>query len=211
MPWLILLTELAIASPPPDLDARIALRGIAEQWSEPAIASVYRSGMMLGGAAVVLPVPTVPLGAGLELGYLRMEHGDEGPTTEEQAESGTLDYGETPVLELVPVSVLIEWYLVDAPAWQAYLAAGPTLTSFTERYGDADGAVEATSGARIAAEVRMGLRIDTGLIDPPAAPASSPIEALEIEIYGGRRAQRPGAEGFDLSAWRGAIGLSLRL
>ncbi len=70
----------------------------------------------------------------------------------------------------------------------------------------------AQTAAVLGWEMRLGTRIDTGLIQPRLAPAGPGVlKALEIEIYVGRRFHRKPAAGVDLSAWRAALGASLRL
>lgn len=203
----LLAAELAFAAPQ-ETDVRIALRGIAEHWADPAIGSVYRTGGFIGGIGVIAPIYG-PIGLDIEGGYKRMQHGDDG---QDEAETGaSTDHGTHPLLELVPISLLVEYRFELDESLHAFAALGPTFTAFTERHSTDAAGLGVTRGARLAAELRTGIRVDTGLVEPPAAPAPSPIDALELEVYGARRLQRPGVDGFDLSAWRGSIGLVVRL
>lgn len=211
---LVFLTELALAAPPAaEADdgpaVRVSLRGVAEAWSDGAIATVYAPGGLLGALGVAAPLRG-PVGLSAELGYKRLEHGDTGPLADGEA-APTPDYATAPLLELIPVTLLAQLTVLDRDALDAYVAAGPAVVAFTERHAPGDDGLAATSGLRIAAELRAGVLIDTGLIRPPAAPAPSPVQALEIELYGARRLQRPGVPGLDLGAWRAGAGLCLRL
>ena len=97
---------------------------------------------------------------------------------------------------------------------QLFAGLGPALVAFqvlhSSNEDNADTTV--TTGVKVATELRMGARFNTGMVQAPLAPVSSDAaEALEIEIYMGRRHQfNPSGVGFNLSAWRIGGGLALR-
>ncbi|MEQ1503689.1 MAG: hypothetical protein ABMB14_15730, partial [Myxococcota bacterium] len=171
--------------PPPGHDLRIVLRGQVERWNDPAIATVYKSGTWLGGLGVVAPV-IGPLGVDLEAGFARMKSGSA-------------------TFEIAPLSALVELSANFGHA-DGFLGVGPAWTVFTE-----SGGATVVDGARLAGELRGGLRVDTGLIDPPMAPATSgPVRRLELEVYLARRSQLPSqSPGLSLGAWRGSLGLGV--
>jgi hypothetical protein len=194
------LAALALLSPgaaawavsPPDLDpeeaprseVHLILRGVVERWNDPAITTVYRSGTWLAGAGLVVDL-LGPLGVDVEVGFGRLQ-------------------GEQATLEIAPLSALIE---LTAPLGRAdgFLAAGPAWTVFTESGGG-----DVVDGARISAELRGGVRVDTGLVQPPAAPAPSTFDRMELELYFARRAELPGpGRGLQLGAWRASVGLGV--
>ena len=195
---LTLLCALALATEPPEpepVSLRFAIRGVAEQWNEPALASVYKAGAPIGAVSFGLPL-TDALWLDLEVGYRHL-------ASEEDEELA---------LHLIPASLLAEWSFGHGLA-RPFLAAGPTITAFQEQHApDAEG-IGATGGARLAGELRVGFRVDTGLVQQRRAPAPNPVKSVGIEVYAGRRQSRPigGRTGFDLGAWRAAIGLSLAL
>ncbi len=163
-------------------------RGLIERWNDPAIATVYKSGAWLGGLGLVTPI-IGPVAVDVEIGFARLKAGEA-------------------TLELVPLSGLVEGFAPLGPV-QGFAGLGPTWTGFTEVGGD-----EAVDGARIAAELRAGVRVDTQFVDPPAPPApAGPIRALMLEINVGRRFEFPGSppKGFHLGAWRACIGLGAAL
>jgi hypothetical protein len=195
---MLVWSSLALAAPDParpgaapaedEPGVQLVLRGLVEHWNEPALSAVYKSGTWLGGLGLVVPV-VGPLGLDLELGFGRLK-------------------GTGSTMELAPLSALVE---LGAPMGRldGFVGVGPAWTVFGERVeGSTEGAVQ---GARIAAELRAGLRLDTGLVDPPSPPTPQGLlQALQLEVYVARRAQMPGeAEGLQLGAWRGSVGLGM--
>jgi hypothetical protein len=187
----LLSTATFAASPPPGdtpptSSVGVALRGTTEAWSDPAIAQVYRSGAWFGGLGVVVRMGGW-FALDAEANFRRLK-------------------GEGSELTLAPMSLLAEARRPFGVV-EAFVGLGPTWTAFTE--GGETGPV--VTGARLAGELRTGLRIDTGLVDPPMAPANGgPVRAVELEIMIGRRAELPGGDGFSLGAWRGGVGLLAR-
>jgi hypothetical protein len=163
---------------------RVVLRGLVESWDDPALSAVYSSGTWLGGLGVVVPV-WGPVLVDVEASFRRLESG-----------------GST--FEIAPLSALVEFGPRKGTV-EPYAGLGPTWTAFTESAGDSS-----VQGARLAAELRGGLRVDTGLVRPPMPPAGDgPVRALEIELYLARRVSLPGGEGFALGAWRGSLGVAV--
>lgn len=188
-------SSLALAAPEearPSPGVRLAVRGLVERYNDPALASVYKSGIWLSGLGLAVPL-LGPLGVDLEGGFGRM-----------RAEGSTF--------EIAPLSGLLTLsFPLGGPDRRVdgFLGAGPAWTMFGERIeGSTEGSIQ---GARIAGELRFGLRIDTGLIDPPSPPAPPGLlQRLELECYAARRAQFPSdAEGLLLGAWRGSLGIGL--
>lgn len=211
----LIIANFAFAAPvvdePSAPHTRVALRMVMESWSDGAIGTVYGTGGIASGIGAVVPV-WGPLSLDIEATYKRVQYDDQGVGDDGQVDDQT-DYATNPMLELVPLSLLVEYRLPGATdSFQSFVSLGPTYTSFSERHApDEESGLGVTAGARVAAELRAGMRFDTGLIQPKLAPAASPVDALELEFYLGRRAQRGSVEGFNLSAWRAAVGLSFRL
>lgn len=166
----------------------VVLRGMVERWEDPSLSAVYASGVWAGGAGLVAPI-VGPLDVDVELAFARLK-------------------GEGTTFEIAPLSLLPE---IGAPLGpvRGFLGVGPTWTVFGERE---DEGLRGVTGARIAAEVRAGLRADTGLVHAPMAPANAgPVRRIDVEIYVGRRSQLSGGDGFHLGAWRASAGLALCL
>lgn len=179
-----------VAAEEAPMPVRVALRGATELIDDPAITQVYGSATWFAGASVAWPIAP---------------QRDAGPVVEVEAawHRATADAS---TLRLVPLSALFEWQTRRL----VYFGIGPTFTVFQETHPLVDG-VGVTSGGRIAGELRAGIRVDTGLVDPPMPPAPTfGPRAIEFELYVSRRSELPGRpEGFDLGAWRGAVGLVL--
>lgn len=210
----LILVELAAFGAPFDLQPElgVVVRAVGETWPDEGIGSVYATGALAGGAALLVE-PFSWLGADMEFAYRRLSPANEGREGR---------------LELVPLSLVVEARYVSPRGVTGFAGLGPALTLFTDRnpsgHGNAASWTDATlanpvqtvlTGGRLAVEVRTGLRMDTGLVRPPRPPArSGPVQALDVELYVARRFQNPGrkaGEGFNLSAWRAALGLILWL
>lgn len=186
---MIALFASAFAAPPPSISPRepsgfrVVARGLVEQWDDPALATVYKSGTWLGGVGVIAPV-WGPILVDLEASFKRIS-------------------GAGSTFEIAPLSGLVEVAMKQGSI-QPYAGLGPTWTVFSEK------GATTVNGSRIAGEIRGGLRINTGLVQPPLPPASGgPVKALEIELYLGRRMTLPGGTGLSLGAWRGSLGVGV--
>jgi len=172
------------------------LRFVGEAWDEPELGRVYRPNALMGGAGVVIGVHRWAQ-IDFEVAYERMagQHIDRDSLE-------PIDKQAT--LELAPISLLVEGR-VPFERGHVYLGAGPTATVFKEEhesftvFEDESLATSVTSGTKIGAEVRGGVRIDLA------------VEPVSLELGVGRRFQKdPGLDGgFDLAAWRATAGLGL--
>jgi len=210
--WLI--ASIAHAQDPPADDAAapatsqerprrplvVSLRGIAETWSDPGIGTVYGTGGLLSGVGVVVPIAG-PISLDIEAAYRRMY-------TDDGAESPD----DTFRMEMLPVSFLVEYtFDNERSPVEGFVGLGPSFAGFREHHpADPATGLGVTRGAKFSLEPRVGIRFDTGLVSPTMAP-TSPIQGVDLELYGARRLQLPGGKGFDLDAWRGGIGLAVRI
>lgn len=197
--------DLGTLADPDEAGLRVAARAVGESLADPSISSVYRPSVFTGGVGVIIPFHSF-LQADIEVSYTRMsgqELSEEDRTSTEVAET----------LELIPLSALIEArYLLSRG--ELFAGVGPALTPFKSLHSanEDNGDATATVGTKIAAELRAGIRLDTGMITPPIAPVEGrPAQALDLEIYVGRRHQLHLSDtGYDLGAWRAAAGLAVR-
>jgi len=189
-------TEGGRSSDAPDrATVRVGLRGVAEQWADPALATVYRSGAPIAALGLGVPLSR-HASLEVEVGYRKLKS----------------DAGDALSFEIVPVSVLGEWAFGGGAA-RPFVSFGPTMTAFVEQHDPFPDGLAATSGQRLAVEARLGVRVDTGLVRPVNPPATSPVKAVDLELYVGRRQSRPigGRTGLDLAAWRVALGIAVEL
>jgi hypothetical protein len=180
---------------------RLVVRGVAEQWNEPAIATVYQQGGLMGGIGAVVPIWD-DLSLDVEFVYRRFPQG-----------GGSVANGPSGYqLQILPISFLLEYKFALNGPMHGFAGWGPAYTVFSEDAITEDSGLSVVSGARLASEFRLGLRVDTGLITPlHSSVPQGGVQALELEIYGSRRMQLPRKiERLDLGAWRGCIGLGLR-
>lgn len=188
-------------APDPGLapDVLVAVRAIAESWSDPGIGTVYATGGLLGAIGVVVPLSN-KLRIDVEAGYRRMYQDD-----------GAENPDDTYRFEVLPVSIVPEWTFVGKQRpLDGFIGLGPSFAGFREHApADVEG-IGVVRGAKFSLELRTGLRIDTGLVQARMAP-TSPVRGVDLEIYGARRLQLPGGKGFDLDAWRGGVGVGVRL
>jgi hypothetical protein len=201
IPTLLLSFALAAPAPaPPPLpetdpvvEPRVffSLRGAIERFDEPSFAAVYAAGSWAPALGIVISTGTIVF-VDIEAGFVR-----------ERADPD----GDVPLIELVPMSLVAE--LAPGRRSPLFLGAGPSIVSFSERHTpDAEGST-VTAGTRLAAELRVGLRVNTMWVRPAAPPAQvSPLQALDVEIYVGRR-QQFSKDGFALGGWRACVGLAL--
>lgn len=192
MLWLLTIAEAAMAGTP-----LLAVRGVAESWSDPSIGSVYRTGALMGAVGAVIPIKG-KVGINIEAAYRRAEP--------------FLDPESSSRFESIPLSLLAE-YALPAPSERVdvFAAAGFSMVAFSERHAaDEDGAT-VTRGARPTLELRTGLRWNLGFQSTTMTNRESLFDDVFLEIYGARRTQLPSDTGFDLGAWRGALGLAISL
>jgi hypothetical protein len=185
--------------PLPPVDTLVSIRAVAETWSDPAIGTLYATGGLLGAVGVVVPL-SKRLRLDVEAGYRRMYQDD-----------GAEEPDDTYRFEVVPISIVPEFTFVgrERPL-DGFVGLGPSFAGFREHApANVDG-LGVTRGAKFSLEARAGLRIDTGLIQERMAP-TSPVRGVDVELYGARRLQLPGDNGFDLDAWRGGLGVGVRL
>jgi len=236
--WMLLLwTEVALAAGGfsvsdatdqiADEGVRIAVRAVGEAWSGQNISRVYRSGVMTGGGALLIPLHP-NLVVDLEATFKRVP----GSEVSEETDLGTSVVSK---FQLVPVSVVAEGRLPLATGGELFVGLGPSLALFKEEHSpiartssDADDAVTlasrtVTSGYKVAGDFRFGARFDTGLAMPSSAPVGRQLQAVEFEIFAGGR-WHPGfiprkavdgdgnkvRQGLNLSALRGGAGLTFR-
>lgn len=196
--WMLFIAEAVGAVPPEPAPPGPAfeLRACVEQWDDPFIGAVYSSGgLMTCGGLVFGVLPFLNLD--IEGGYDRVSANED------------LEVEESGLFQLVPLSVVAEWPFYEGDPALAYVGLGPTMTVYSERW---PGETELVSGMRPGLEARLGGRIDTGLVQRPRAPAPQGLSALELHVYGARRIELPAAAaGFELGAWRVALGVGFRL
>ncbi len=193
MLWTI-LAELAVAQA---ADIFLVARGQAEFWNDAAIGSFYATGGLVGGAGVVVDV-IGPITADLDIAYKR-------------ALPALNRDDETSRFEIVPVTLLAEYNFEFAKVpIRPFAGLGFAMVQFAERHPPLGDGRTVTRGTRPAIEVRTGFRLDLGLV-PDSLVHTSPVEAIELEVFGGRRMEAPGGRGFDLSAWRAGLGIGVRL
>jgi hypothetical protein len=186
---------------PPDV--RIVLRGVLETWSDPYVASRFRSGGPGMALGAVIPI-IGPLAVDAEISYQRMKGDGEG------------------VFQLMPVSLLAEFRWTPSPdrGLELFGALGPHFTMWSESGQDPDymrslqedpeqPPASVLRGMRPGVELRLGTRVTLGWMQPSLAPApKSPLKDVELEIHVARRFA-PTSSGFNLNAWRAGVGLAL--
>jgi len=190
---------------PEEAGIRLALRATGESLADPSISSVYRPSVFTGGVGVVVPFYSF-LQADVEVSYSRM-------SGQELSQSSSTHSETSETLEIIPLSVVVE-AVYSMSRGEMFAGLGPAITPFKAIHSpneDNDGAT-ATVGGKLALEMRAGIRMDTGMIQPPlAAVEGRPVQALDFELYAGRRHQfHLKDEGYNLGAWRAAAGLAVR-
>ena len=181
--------------PPP----MVVGRAIVESWSDPGIGTVYATGGLLTGAAVVVPLSR-RFAVDVEAGYRRLRTDDGAELPDDRL-----------LMEVLPLSALAELSLLSvASAVDGFVGLGPAFAVFREHHPPNAEGLGVTRGMKLSLEARAGVRFDTGLVQPRMAP-TSPIQGVDLEIYAAKRLQMPGGTGFDLDAWRASVGLGVRL
>lgn len=187
----------AEAPPPASNDLLLGIHGVAEVWSDAALATVYRSSAFTGSISASWQFHRF-LEADVELMYFRTSGAD----------------GQR--FEMTPITV-------DAAAYKTfgnvelYGGLGPALVPFSDQ------GVGLRTGTKLGMDTRVGIRVGTSLYDPPDYPPS-PIERVDLEIFVGRRTHfgptttvvdpsltQEAAGRLDLSAVRAGIGFKVRL
>ena len=179
---------------------RVILRAVAEQWNEPAIATVYQQGGLLGEIGIIIPVWD-DLSLDIEFVYRRFPQG-----------GGSVATGTRPATNFKFSRSRLHQNTssLNGPM-HGFVGFGAAYTVFRDAITAASG-VSVVSGARLATEVRTGIRFDTGLIVPhQSAIPQAGIKPCELESL--RRSPDAAAttvERLSLGAWRGCIGLGMR-
>ena len=187
---------------------RLGVRVMAETFEEPALQEVFGVGRtMVGGLSLGIPLHAL-LVVDLEVGFHRLNE-----TVDDEGEAS----GDT--LLLMPMSLLVQGRLPVGQQGEIYVGVGPSLTSFNHDHPGIENPhnddLQTTPGSKGALEMRVGFRIDTGLIQPARAPGMGrQFRAVDLEGYLGRRHQFDFEgdlfQGYDLSAFRVGLGLSFR-
>ena len=180
-----------------DQDLLLGIHGVAEVWSDAAIATVYRSSVFTGALTATWQFHRF-LAADIEVSYVRT------PGLQGQR------------FEMTPIAA-------DLSAWtkmgnvELFGGIGPALVPWSDKGTDL------RSGTKIGMDTRVGLRVATAFYTPPDYPPAT-MERVDLEIFVGRRshfgptttAVEPdvlgqGSGRLDLSAIRAGIGFKVRL
>lgn len=214
MSWipLLLLSSVQAAEPGPNTSrmssleqegVRLCVRGVGEAWEDSHLSRIYRSSLLSGAVAVVVPLHRFAA-LDLEVGYKRQagfEVDDDGAKTAIGS-----------AFELVPLTLAAEgrWPLLGGG--HLFLGVGPTVSAFTEEHSiRADNGQVSTQGMKINMDSRFGIRVDSGFVQPSLAPVRTrELKGVDLEVFIGRRWQF-GDTGFDLSAWRAGLGFAFRM
>ncbi len=183
----------------------LVFRALGESWDDPSLALVYKSQLLMGGVAVLVPLhPRVMLD--MEVGFSRLSGVAWDSETMKSGSAAT-------TFQMIPVSVLGELRQPIAHG-EFFLGAGPSFASFQEDHpgfvDEADLTRTRTSGVKLGAEARVGVRLKTRyqpqvLLPPAPQPL---VQGYAIELYGARRMQ-PRPSGFDLGAARVCVGVQV--
>jgi hypothetical protein len=191
--WTLLLALVPNAlAAQPDTDLRLALRGVAESWAEPAVAAIYKGGAFSSGIAVVAPIHK-SFFADIEFTYRKVA-----------------DAQDRQQFEILPTTALVGIHMPGPDNVDGYLGLGPSFVTWRETYPVRRG-TEVMTGTKFAAEARAGVRFALDIIQPTMSGTGSPFESFELDLFGARRVQAPLGKGLDLSAWRVGLGLTVVL
>ena len=180
---------------------RVVARGLGEAWHDTAIATHYGGSGLMAGLGLVVPIGDL-LAVDAEMAYRRAE-GESGST-----------------FQWIPMSLLLEGRMVPAAdaGLELFGGLGPVMVAWSESGIDpevvsGEGVTDGPTvmrGGRPGLEVRLGARIDLGLVQPTMMPGQQDaVKAIELELYGARRMHTNKA-GFDFNAWRLGLGLAAR-
>ncbi len=187
MSWILLILVEAQAAgldTISDEGVTVVVRGVGESWADPHLGSAYRPSAFMGGVGLVIPVHPM-LVLDLEAAAGRWV----GSALE-------CDVCVDTRLSVRPLSLVIEGR-VPLDHGYAFAGVGPSLAVFSEE------SELTVAGEKGSLDLRIGLRWDMGM-DLERTRGTS------LELYGGRRMQRNApdeADGFDLAAWRGSVGI----
>jgi len=182
-------------------DVRLVLRGVGEIWHDTAVATRFKSGGLVAGLGGVIPLGDL-LAVDAGIGYHRSSGEGEG------------------ALQIVPMSLLLEARLQPTQdhGLELFGGLGPAMVVWSESGQDptttaAEGQDEGPTvlrGARPGLEVRLGTRIDLGLVQPSMMPGQQDaLKGVELELLGARRFATT-RSGFNWNTWRLGAGLALR-
>ncbi|MFK7929789.1 MAG: hypothetical protein AB8H79_16470 [Myxococcota bacterium] len=183
----------------------LSVRGTGELWHDPYLASRFATGGITAGVGVVVPI-TGWLAVDAEVGYHR-----------KAASTGD------GTLQLAPMALLVVGRLAakEDSGLELFGGFGPAIVMWSES-GQGEEYMRSIAedpssppptvlrGSRPGFEVRLGTRIDLGLVQTSLAPgAQDPVKAVALEIVGARRFATSSA-GFNLNTWRFGAGLAAR-
>lgn len=193
---------------------RMGVRVVAELWEEPELQKRFEQNRGLtAGLSLGVPLHEFLV---VEL-EVAMNHRVESVDEEGNASGDTFD--------MVPIAFQIQGRLPLGGAGELYLGVGPNLVPYRWGHPGTKNTLNSdyvTDGTKLQAEVRLGFRFDSGLIQPAMAPGiGRQIKAVDFEAYAARRHQRqpisekdgvatPERDGVDLAAYRLGLGLSFR-
>ncbi len=190
-----------------DQGVTLSLKGLGEIWEAPEIVQVYKANSLLYGAGVVIPLHRYAL-LDFEVAYQRVKG-----TESLREEVGDADTESS--FQLVPMSLLLEGRLPLGGSASLFFGAGPSLAVWKEEFsalpediGELTAGTTTVSGTKVSADVRGGLRFDTGI--QPAPNSDARFGGVSVELALGRRIQKEPEVGLDLAAWRGSVGLGVR-
>lgn len=209
MPLLLLSSLHAASFPTPGSEmeregVRLCVRGVGEAWQDPSLTRIYRNSLFSGGVGAVIPLHTF-VALDIEATYKRQAG------VEVFAEDGEAS-GIASAFEIVPLTLAVEGRWPLQGGGELFLGVGPGLTVFTEQHSiRTDNGQVSTQGMKVNMDTRIGVRVDSGLVQPSMAPVKTrEIRGVDLEFFIGRRWQF-GTTGFDLSAWRGGLGFAFRM
>ncbi len=172
---------------------RAGLRLVGEQWQDPALVRPYGAARLMAAGFAGLDL-TRRLGAEIEAGYLR-----------NTLRPGVTDFYDGTFVAS-PVSFLA-LARTGGPNAVLYAGGGPVLTVFT-----ATDEVGTVTGTKVGYDLRAGARIHTDLVQPSLVQEGG-VRGVDFEILLSRRQHQAFGvgQGFNLSAWRLAVGLVARM
>jgi len=164
----------------------LGLRAVGEVWQDPNIATVYGGGRV-AGSAVISWRPHNVWSIDAEAAMMRVGE-DIGPS-----------------ISLTPMSLSL-CARRGSERTEVFAGGGVSIVPFLDK-GEST-----ISGTKLGADVKIGVRIATALVQPTLYPVST-VQGVDLEAFLGRRQHfANGVEDrLDLSAWRVGIGLVARI